>query len=385
MSAKAIAISVLVLLAIGSGVGFFIVYQQKQAEEQAAQQLLQAQALISEGANERAISLLSDLLQRYPKFSGTSQVLFELGKAYREVSPEQALAVWEKLLADYPDAPTTLETHREVGWLALDQGAIEQAEKHFQALVVTRRLDFKGSAVLGLGAVAELRGDTEKAREAYYQVIEELAKGAVVGEAMDRLSRLNTELLLSPRVSEFAQRYEIQLGDNLISIAARFDTTVYLLKAMNDIGEQLRDGMRITVPKPGGVRLVVNKSDKHLYVYSRMEGTEDKFIKRYLVGVAKYEERTPTGIYVVYDKMIDPVWYPPDGGVIPAGDPRNALGTRWMGFRQDGKDTSLGIHGNNDPETIGTDASAGCIRMHNAEVEELFMLARVGTEVEIVE
>lgn len=385
MNAKTIAILVLVVLAIGAGVAFFIVYQQKQAEAEAAQQLLQAQALISEGANERAISLLSDLLQRYPKFSATPQVLFELGKAYRAVSPEQALAVWEKLLAEYPEAATTLETHRTAGWLALEQGAVEQAEKHFEALLVTRRMDFKGSAVLGLGAVAESRDETEEAREAYYTVIEEKAAEELVGQAMDRLSRLNTELLLSPQVSEFTQRYEIQLGDTLISIASRFDTTVYLLKAMNNIGDQLRDGMRITVPKPGGVRLVVDKSDKHLYVYSRMEGTEGRFIKRYLAGVAKYQERMPPGIYVIHDKMIDPTWYPPDGGVIPPGDPRNALGSRWMGFRQDGRDTSLGIHGTSEPETIGTDASAGCIRMHNADVEELFMLARVGTEVEIVE
>jgi lipoprotein-anchoring transpeptidase ErfK/SrfK len=54
-----------------------------------------------------------------------------------------------------------------------------------------------------------------------------------------------------------------------------------------------------------------------------------------------------------------------------------------MGFIRDGKDTSLGIHGTNAPETIGTSSSAGCIRMHNADVEELFILARQGTEVEI--
>lgn len=385
MNAKAILILVLVLLAIGAGVGFFVVYQQKQAETQAAQQLLQGQALIGEGADEKAVSILSDLLQRYPKFSGTSQALFELGKAYEKVSPEQALAVWEKLLAEYPEAPTTLETHRSVGWLALKQGIVDQAKKHFEALTATRRLDFKGSAILGLGAVAELQGDKDKAREAYYTILEEYPEEAIAAEAMDRLSPLNTELLLSPRVSEFTQRYKIQLGDNLIAIAGTFGTTVYLLKAMNNLGDQLRDGMGITVPKPGGIRLKVCKSDKHLYVYSNMEGTEGKFIKRYLVGVAKYQERTPPGIYVIFDKMIDPTWYPPDGGVVPPGDPRNALGTRWMGFRQDGKDTSLGIHGTSEPDTIGTDASAGCIRMYNAEVEELFMLARQGTEVEIVE
>ena len=117
-----------------------------------------------------------------------------------------------------------------------------------------------------------------------------------------------------------------------------------------------------------------------------MEGTEGKFIKRYLVGVAEFEERTPAGIYTIgNDKLIDPVWYKPQGGLVPAGHADNPLGVRWMGFIQDGRKTSLGIHGNNDPASIGTNASAGCVRMYNEDVIELFGIARVGTEVEIRE
>lgn len=41
------------------------------------------------------------------------------------------------------------------------------------------------------------------------------------------------------------------------------------------------------------------------------------------------------------------------------------------------------IHGTNEPESIGTDASGGCIRLKNADVEELYSMISVGTEVEI--
>ena len=107
-------------------------------------------------------------------------------------------------------------------------------------------------------------------------------------------------------------------------------------------------------------------------------------IKRYRVGVPKDPATCPAGIYVIGLKAIDPTWYHPTGGVIPPNHPDNALGTRWMNLFQDGIKTSLGIHGNNDPETVGTNASLGCIRMYNADVEELFMIARQGSEVEVV-
>ena len=385
MRLKTIALIILVLLAIGAGIAFSIVYQQKQSEEKAGQLLLQAQAMLKEGAYEKAIALLSDLRERYPEYSGMHQVLFDLGQAYEKVAPQQAFQTWQLYLNQFPDALKTLEARLRSGWIALDLGKLEDAEEQFKMLVNSTRKSVQASAILGQGAIAESRGEMEQARTLFYRIINEYGEEAVCGDAMDRLSRINTEWFLSPRVTEFSQRYTIQPGDSLISIGAAFDTTAYLLKAINQMGsDQLRAGTRITVPKPGGIKITVDMPSKYLYVYSNMEGTEDRFLKRYQVGVAKYTERTPGGIYVIDDKMIDPTWYPPAGNVIPPGDPQNALGSRWMGFTRDNKDTSLGIHGTNAPETIGTDSSAGCIRMHNAEVEELFMLARQGTQVEII-
>jgi tetratricopeptide (TPR) repeat protein len=390
MNFKTILILILLVAAIAAGAIFFTRYQQVQAQKEATQLLLQAEALLSDQAYEKAVATLKDLTQRFPQFNNMPQALYDLGRAYKKIAPEQALTAWEKLLEQFPQSNLSLDTHHAAGWLALDQGKTEQAMEHFQALKTTHRTELQKSAQLGLAAIAEARGDYDEAREAYYGIIGDATSGegnTIISQAMDRLSDLNTELFLSPRVTEFSQRYEVQPGDNPISMAARFDTTAYLVQEINDIeaSNRIRAGMRITVPKPGGVELVVDKSDRHLYVFSNMEGTEGKFFKRYLVGVAKYAERTPPGIYVIDDKQINPTWYPPGGGVVGPGDPENALGTRWMGFTRDGRDTSLGIHGNNAPETIGTDASAGCIRMYNAEVEELFKIARKGTEVEIIE
>jgi lipoprotein-anchoring transpeptidase ErfK/SrfK len=64
--------------------------------------------------------------------------------------------------------------------------------------------------------------------------------------------------------------------------------------------------------------------------------------------------------------------------VVPPG-PSNPLGTRWLGLSVKG----FGIHGTNVPQSIGKNASHGCIRMRNSDVEELFELVQVGDAVEI--
>ena len=78
--------------------------------------------------------------------------------------------------------------------------------------------------------------------------------------------------------------------------------------------------------------------------------------------------------------MPQPTWWK-DGKAIPFGDTNNVLGTHWLALDVPG----YGIHGTWQPETIGKQASAGCIRLVNAEIEELFTLVPVGTPVTITE
>ena len=67
--------------------------------------------------------------------------------------------------------------------------------------------------------------------------------------------------------------------------------------------------------------------------------------------------------------------------MIPAGDPKNVLGSRWLGISK----PSYGIHGTTQPEAIGQSVTEGCVRMRNLEVEELYMLVPEGTEVVITD
>lgn len=107
--------------------------------------------------------------------------------------------------------------------------------------------------------------------------------------------------------------------------------------------------------------------------------------RRWLVASGAPEFATPSGKFVVVEKVPHPTWLPPksdwakDAKPVPAG-PDNPLGTRWIGLDWGG----VGIHGTNAPWTVGTASSHGCLRMVSSQVEELFTLVEVGTPVTIL-
>ena len=81
-------------------------------------------------------------------------------------------------------------------------------------------------------------------------------------------------------------------------------------------------------------------------------------------------------------KAKDPYYIAKD---IPGGSPKIPLGSRWIGFNARGTDGSkYGIHGTNQPSSIGKYISQGCIRMKKNDVEYLFDRIPIGTKVWIV-
>lgn len=95
---------------------------------------------------------------------------------------------------------------------------------------------------------------------------------------------------------------------------------------------------------------------------------------------------TPRGTWHIVVKERDPWWYPPTydswaKGLkpVPPG-PDNPLGTRWMGLNAPG----VGIHGTDEPASIGYSESHGCIRMQVPDAEWLFDHVSVGTTVYVV-
>ncbi|MBM0740925.1 L,D-transpeptidase [Phormidium sp. CLA17] len=108
-------------------------------------------------------------------------------------------------------------------------------------------------------------------------------------------------------------------------------------------------------------------------------------VKSYPIAVGRAGWETPKGTFQVKQMFRDPAWIHPlkKGIVIPGGDPENPLGRYWIGFWSNGKNW-IGFHGTDNPKSVGTAASHGCIRMYNKDIEELFKKVNLGIEVKVV-
>lgn len=134
--------------------------------------------------------------------------------------------------------------------------------------------------------------------------------------------------------------------------------------------------IQIETPPSRSYWLTINKSSNVLTLYRHTQ-----VLKRYAVATGRKPELTPKGKYVIANKIIKPHWGgngnadPVEGGI-----ENNPLGSRWMGISW-GNGTKYGIHGNNNPASVGLYVSSGCIRMYNSDVEELFSLIPKNTPV----
>ncbi|MGE4357342.1 MAG: L,D-transpeptidase family protein [Candidatus Omnitrophota bacterium] len=214
-----------------------------------------------------------------------------------------------------------------------------------------------------------------EAKKLLERIISESDKGEIISKAQEELGKVNIQIIFSPLVTEDDLLYEVKEGDSLVKIAQRFNTTVELLRKANGLKEDtfIRPGMKLKVSKRT-FSVWVDKSQNTLTLKS-----DGKIIKVYTVSTG-LNNVTPVGTFKIVNKIANPVWYK-DGKAIPPNSPENILGSYWLGISQSG----YGIHGTTQPETIGKHITQGCIRMYNHDVEELYIILPIGTEVVITE
>ncbi len=133
--------------------------------------------------------------------------------------------------------------------------------------------------------------------------------------------------------------------------------------------------------KPIGAVIVVDRAENKLRLYNGR-----KLVRTFSVATGQSIYPTPAGVWRIVDKQKNPWWYPPTYDAwakglkpVPPG-PSNPLGTRWMGLNAPG----VGIHGTDEPTSIGYSASHGCVRMQVPDAEWLFPHVKVGTPVVVV-
>lgn len=129
------------------------------------------------------------------------------------------------------------------------------------------------------------------------------------------------------------------------------------------------------------LRIKINIPSRTLWVY---EG--DRIIRYFPVGVGRVGFPTPTGKFSIIRKVEDPGWENPylaSGKMRLAPGEDNPLGTRWMGFLRD-SGGEYGMHGTDNPTSVGKLSSHGCVRLKVPDAETLFEMVDVGTPVEVV-
>jgi lipoprotein-anchoring transpeptidase ErfK/SrfK len=125
--------------------------------------------------------------------------------------------------------------------------------------------------------------------------------------------------------------------------------------------------------------ITVDKSNFRLRLFKNL-----RISRRYGVAVGQPAYPTPSGLFSIVNKQVDPVWSVPNspwagelqGTTVQGGSAANPLKARWMGIIN-----GVGIHGTGEDYSIGSAASHGCIRMHVADVKDLYPRVPVGTPV----
>ena len=217
-------------------------------------------------------------------------------------------------------------------------------------------------------------GEFLKAQETYKKILNEHPDFDKMETVQKELESLNMQIILSNTPTPETIIHEIQQGDSLGKIAQKYGTTIDLIKISNNLkGDTIRLGQKLRV-WTGKFSILVDKSQNILIL---KDGND--VVRVYHVSTGE-KNSTPVGTYKITSKLVDPVWFN-KGVVVPPESPQNVLGSRWLGFDIPG----YGIHGTIEPDVIGQQITAGCVRMRNQEVEELYSLIPLGTQVTITD
>lgn len=222
--------------------------------------------------------------------------------------------------------------------------------------------------------------------------------GAIIG-----ILAIDSSIALTLQISEDGNKIGkteyvyTKRGEKLSSIAKRYGISFADITEANPTltsKKTLAEGTRVAVPKyfplPAGPRegIILNLANLRIY-YFHPDGVH---VSTYPVAAGKQGWSTPQGETTIVAKEKNPAWRPPAsirreaarrGRNLPlviAPGPRNPLGRYAMRLGFGG----ILIHGTNQPQSIGTRASHGCIRMLAKDIEDLFKQVPVGTPVRIV-
>lgn len=217
-------------------------------------------------------------------------------------------------------------------------------------------------------------------------------------ELADRLESYAARAFFSPELGrDFASLgvsvHRVKKGEIPGAIARGYRIGDGLLARLNRdyAPTRLRVGQELKVLdlSDRSLRLVVDRKRHRLGAWREAPGGGWLLLAYLQVGLGAPATPTPSGTTKVVERARDPEWRDPVSGVVhPPGAPGNVLGGYWMRLDPEGiGKTGIGLHGYTaeDPTLwLGRDASNGCVRMRQEDMDLVFHLALEGTPLQFV-
>lgn len=187
-------------------------------------------------------------------------------------------------------------------------------------------------------------------------------------------------------------RHVVSRGDTLLDIARDFKLGFNQLEALYPHIDPWipPQGMELLIPTqwvlPETVEsgIIINSAELRLYHF--LTAGAEPLVQTYPIGIGGLDWPTPTGSFTVGEMRENPTWYVPPSlrekygfSAIPPG-PKNPLGSHWIRLGQ----SNYGIHGTNNPWSVGRRVTHGCIRLYPEDIEHLYQTIRPGTPVTII-
>jgi lipoprotein-anchoring transpeptidase ErfK/SrfK len=235
--------------------------------------------------------------------------------------------------------------------------------------------DYAEDSLRNMAKIYTSSEEYDKAAYYYKRLLKEFPNIKDAAQIKATIENLNIKQMSSSIRTEDSVEYAVQPGDSLYVIAKKFNTTVPLIKKINNLkSDMIRvdQKLKINVAK---FSIYVDKA-KNILILKK----DGEPFKTYTVATGE-NNSTPVGVFAIVDKMVKPPWTKPGVGVIMPEDERYELGERWLPISAPG----YGIHGTNDDSSIGKQSTSGCVRMYDQDVVELYDIVPTGTEVEIVD
>lgn len=192
-----------------------------------------------------------------------------------------------------------------------------------------------------------------------------------------------------PRVMGLASEATVGYGETLYEVARRNGYALEHLAEANglpvsmaalEISKVTLPSRRLLPAEAPSQGIVVNLPERGFYLFDNP--AKPRFFPIAVGEPGRFA--TPTGSFSIVEKVENPDWVAPEwaglgeDNVVPAG-PDNPLGDRWIGLSSPG----LGMHSTNNPSSIGSATSHGCMRMYPELARAVFDLVKTGWPVRI--